>query len=109
MQGKVINNAGKSVLTYKKLVSNIKSPYITGAVIENLNKAYYPSKARKAKRNLYKKNKSSTPNINPRNYQNSKEYAPVLTYIPKIGNSAEQTEIDQLRNHLKIIFVIQQV
>jgi hypothetical protein len=102
VQGKALNTAGKSVFTYKKLVNSIKSPYITGAVIENLNKAYYPSKARKAKRNLYKKNKSSTPNINARNYQNNKEYVPVPTYIPKIGNSAEQTEIDQLRNQRQI-------
>jgi hypothetical protein len=50
LEPKPLHNGGKSVLTYKKLVSAIKSPYITGSVIENLNKAYYPSKLKKANR-----------------------------------------------------------
>lgn len=96
VHGKALHNAGRSVLTYKKLVSSIKSPYISGAVIENLNRAYYPSKSKKAKKGNVRKKKSSTPNIKARKSQNPKEYIPVLKQVHQTS-SVEQAEIDQLR------------
>lgn len=96
VHGKALHNAGRSVLTYKKLVSSIKSPYISGAVIDNLNRAYYPSKVKKIKKGHSRKKKSSTPNIKARKHQNPKEYIPVLKQVYQ-SSSVEQAEIDQLR------------
>jgi len=93
VSGKALNQAGRSVLTYKKLVNNIKSPYINQAVVENLQKAYYPGKIRKSKKDKRKK-KSSTPNMKFRKY--NKDFIPVLKQYHN-PETSEQYEIDQLR------------
>lgn len=65
-------------------------------MIENLNKAYYPSKTRKSKKGDRSKQKSSTPNVKVRKYQ--KEFIPILKQHSAI-TSTEQNEIDLMRQH----------
>lgn len=92
-ENKPFNNAGKSVLTYKKLVTNMKSPYISGHVVDNLNKAYFPSKIRRGKK-VNSKKKSSTPNVKMRNFQ--KEYVPSRQHFA-YNQSTELDELEKLR------------
>lgn len=89
-----LNNGGRSVLTYKKLVSCMKSPYISGGIIENLNKAYYPSKIKKGKHMNKRKKKSSTPNIKVRKFQ--KDYIPIRIQ-QKLNSQDESAELERLR------------
>lgn len=63
-------------------------------VIENLNKAYYPSKIKKSKKQEKRKKKSSTPNIKSRKYP--KEYVPVLHHYP-VSQNIEEDELSRLR------------
>ena len=92
-ENKPFNNAGKSVLTYKKLVTNMKSPYVNGSIVDNLNKAYFPSKIRRGNKGNSKK-KSSTPNVKMRNLQ--KEYAPSRQQFA-YNQSTELDELEKLR------------
>jgi hypothetical protein len=92
--GKQFNNVGRSVLTYKKLVGNVKSPYVNGVIIENLNRAYLPSKLKKSRKLDKRKKKSSTPNVKARKYV--KEYAPVLGNNNGVIDPREQAELNKL-------------
>lgn len=95
VSSKQLNNAGRSVLTYKKLVSCIKSPYANGVVINNLNKAYLPSKLKRSRKYDKRNKKSSTPNLKVRKY--GKEYSPVLQQFQPT-NCSEQEEITKIKS-----------
>ena len=64
-------------------------------MIENLNKAYYPSKTKKGRKCEKKKKKSSTPNIKARVFP--KDYVPVLQQFGYATND-ELDELENLKN-----------
>ncbi|CAI2381666.1 unnamed protein product [Moneuplotes crassus] len=92
INGNNLSNAGKSVVGYKKLVNNFKSPYMNQATIDNLTKAYYPGKIRR-RQLARRKKKSCTPNLKYRRGHNSSEIPKVFQY----PETQEQIEINQLR------------